>query len=153
MTRVCKWWGLFGTKNERKNNSIARFSFIILRIDPFTSVYAFLERLYRFIPMWWNYVTVDAITRRIFSFIRKLLFGILSIYIYTDIVVWLTIILISILSISRVRRVNPSSGNTGIAYIRRGKLFLELIEYYPPPSSCLLIYLINRILVRKLYRQ
>lgn len=43
-----------------------------------------------------------------------------------------------------VQRVNPSSGNTGIAYIRRRKLFLEttLIEYYPPPSlfTCIFNY-------------
>lgn len=133
-----------GDYSVRKMNEKIRLvyshllSLVSIRLHPITWSF---DRLYhRFIPMWWNYATVDAITHfrsRIIIFVIHIYRGLIN---YN----------INIHTRSReVQRVNPSSGNTGIAYIRRRKLFLEtsssnIILLHP----CLLVYLTtNRILV------
>lgn len=135
-------WGLFGSKDERKDKT-RLFSFTIPRIDPFTSDYVILR------PVISSFYT-DVIKLRNCccdhaSHFRSRII-IFVIHIYRGLINYN----INIHTRSReVQRVNPSSGNTGIAYIRRRKLFLEtsssnIILLHP----CLLVYLTtNRILV------
>lgn len=142
VARACKWWGLFGSKSEQKITrsrispllSFASIRYYVIPRTVISSLYTDVIKL-----------IVDTITRCTFSF-RELLFSyiihVMYIYIY-----WYrglinyNINIHNSYSISRVQRVNPSSGNTGIAYIRHGKLFLETSPAHRILSSFIPVYL------------